>query len=615
MALSLLLPALFAANLPGAEPVGSRSDAPYHFALGKILREEGAFEQAGEHLRLAVFGAPGDAYLRIEYADFLLDSGDAEGAARELEAASSLAPADPAALKRLGHLLLQLARQREPAFAEARKVFEQLRSSRPGDLDVMSTLGRVYLSEQRFALAAEVFAESLGYWPQNRALHGSRIDALLRAGAMAEAAEAIEEFLRVDPQAIRARMTLADLKQRSGDSEGAFALLAATPRDSSGDVELFRQLAFALYEGRLFGDALYWLDRSLAAAGEGEQSAPQSLYLRALLLTAEDRAEEARGVLREMLASDPDRLDALELLARHLFGAGLWQETVALLAPRLDGGWDDQKAELVLLQAEALRRLDRADEALSWLVRAAETPDLRERALARQAETLLGLERGDDADEVLRELTADGSRRTLLMAAEACQREESFARSVPFLERLIGDSDSEQGDAGVENGNEEEGALAEEAELQALFWLGAAYERTGRTLEAEGHFQRFLQRRPDSAPALNYLGYMWADEGTHLDRALELIERAVALDPDNGAYVDSLGWAHFQLGNYQQARSRLERAAELMGDDAVVLEHLGDVYRVLGEREGAAEAYRRALELGADNVGEVQLKLQRLDQP
>jgi tetratricopeptide (TPR) repeat protein len=228
------------------------------------------------------------------------------------------------------------------------------------------------------------------------------------------------------------------------------------------------------------------------------------------------------------------------------------------------------------------------------VARTAGIPELRDRALATEAEMLLALGREAEADEVLAELTAGGEREALLLAAEVCQREEDFARSIPFLERLGAD------------GHED---------LQILFWLGAAYERTGRPLQAEEQFRRFLEREPDSAPALNYLGYMFADAGTNLDEALDLIERAVELDPDNGAYVDSLGWAHFRLGNYDEARLHLERAAELVGEDAVVLEHLGDVYEVLGEREDAVELYRRALELEGENADELRAKLDQLDRP
>ena len=102
---------------------------------------------------------------------------------------------------------------------------------------------------------------------------------------------------------------------------------------------------------------------------------------------------------------------------------------------------------------------------------------------------------------------------------------------------------------------------------------------------------------------------MWAEEGRNLDRALEMVQRAVALEPDNGAYVDSLGWTHFQLGQFAEAQGHLERAAVLVGEDPVVFEHLGDLYLAIGESGKAREVYERSLALEGENVEEVRRKL------
>jgi len=569
-------------------------EAPYDYALGKILLEEGEWTAAGESLLRAIEAVPDDPYLRVEYAGFLLNAGEVDAVTEQLDAARELGSSDIYVLKAIGQLQLQAARDDERYFAQARSAFEGLRESAPGDLEAMSTLGRIYLSERRFADAARVFEEALAYHPQARSLHGSLIDALLRAGETTQAERAIEGFLAVAPDSIRARMTLADLRQKRDDAAGAAEVLGATPHESVGDSAMYRDLAGALYDFGLYPEALFWLDRSLQVLEPGVVEEPQALFLRSLLLTSEGRDDEARADLERLVDIAPERLDALKFLVRHLFNIGEWQAAADRLEPRLDGDLDLPKAELAMLYARALRNLDRQEESLDWLARAAGKAELRDRALAQQAETLLGLERDEEADLVLAELVDRGGQEALLMAAEACQREERYARSVPLLEQVVAE---------------------DEGQLQALFWLGAAYERTGRPHEAESQFRRFLEQQPDSAPALNYLGYMWADNGTNLSEALEFVERAVALDPDNGAYVDSLGWAHYRLGNFEEAREHLERAAGLVGDDAVVLEHLADVYSELGQREEAVGLYRRALALGGENASSVEAKLQQLGSP
>ena len=91
-----------------------------------------------------------------------------------------------------------------------------------------------------------------------------------------------------------------------------------------------------------------------------------------------------------------------------------------------------------------------------------------------------------------------------------------------------------------------------------------------------------------------------------------LAERAVRLDPGNGAYVDSLGWAHFRLGQLPEARVYLERAVGLIPDDATICEHLGDVYAAAGETQKARASYRQALDLGGENAAAVERKLRGL---
>jgi Tfp pilus assembly protein PilF len=120
-----------------------------------------------------------------------------------------------------------------------------------------------------------------------------------------------------------------------------------------------------------------------------------------------------------------------------------------------------------------------------------------------------------------------------------------------------------------------------------------------------------LRREPDNPAALNFLGYLWADHGRHLDQAVEMIARALAQDPDNGAFIDSLGWAYYRQGRLAEARVQLERAARLTHGDAVVLEHLGDVYNELRLNELAKEQYRLSLAADPDN-SRVQAKLDAL---
>jgi tetratricopeptide (TPR) repeat protein len=115
---------------------------------------------------------------------------------------------------------------------------------------------------------------------------------------------------------------------------------------------------------------------------------------------------------------------------------------------------------------------------------------------------------------------------------------------------------------------------------------GTCYERLKNWPAAEADLQKALELYPDQPLALNYLGYSWVDQNRNLKQGMGLIEKAVALKPDDGYIVDSLGWAHYKLGNYAEAVRFLERAVELKPQDPVLNDHLGDaLWRVGRERE------------------------------
>ncbi len=120
------------------------------------------------------------------------------------------------------------------------------------------------------------------------------------------------------------------------------------------------------------------------------------------------------------------------------------------------------------------------------------------------------------------------------------------------------------------------------------YWYsrGTSYERIKKWPQAEADLLRALQLYPDQPMVLNYLGYSWIDQNKNLKQGMSLIEKAVALKPDDGYIVDSLGWAHYKLANYKEAVRYLERAVELRPEDPVLNDHLGDaLWRVGRERE------------------------------
>ena len=134
------------------------------------------------------------------------------------------------------------------------------------------------------------------------------------------------------------------------------------------------------------------------------------------------------------------------------------------------------------------------------------------------------------------------------------------------------------------------------------FNLGTAYDKLNRFDDVVQEMETAIKLDPHHADALNYLGYSYAERGIRMDQAVSLTKQAVALKPENGYYVDSLGWAFFKSGQVAEALVELKRAAALVGDDPVIYEHLGDIYATQQRLSDAREAWLHALELDPTNL-------------
>ncbi|MBI2438773.1 MAG: tetratricopeptide repeat protein [Lentisphaerae bacterium] len=139
--------------------------------------------------------------------------------------------------------------------------------------------------------------------------------------------------------------------------------------------------------------------------------------------------------------------------------------------------------------------------------------------------------------------------------------------------------------------------------LDSLFYFnyGAACERSGKLARSEELLLRAGKLDSENAEAFNYLAYMWAEKGLHLEQAREYAQHALDCEPDNGAFLDTLGWILYKQHQPAEALSWIEAAHYFMPDDPTILEHLGDVWFALGDAKEAIAWWQRSLEINADN--------------
>jgi tetratricopeptide (TPR) repeat protein len=146
-----------------------------------------------------------------------------------------------------------------------------------------------------------------------------------------------------------------------------------------------------------------------------------------------------------------------------------------------------------------------------------------------------------------------------------------------------------------------------------FFQRGIANERLKKWDKAEPDFRKALELNPEQPQVLNYLGYSWVDMNRNLQEGLEMIKKAVDLRPDDGYIVDSLGWAYYRLGRFDESVVELERAAELRAGDATINDHLGDAYWRVGRKLEATYQWKRALASEPDEaeVPKIQAKIDK----
>lgn len=152
------------------------------------------------------------------------------------------------------------------------------------------------------------------------------------------------------------------------------------------------------------------------------------------------------------------------------------------------------------------------------------------------------------------------------------------------------------------------GSVAKPADWMIFFQRAIAYERLKQWEKAEPNFRRALELNPEQPQVLNYLGYSFVDMNKNLDEGVDMIKRAVAARPDDGYIVDSLGWAYYRMGKFEDAVTELERAVQLRAGDATINDHLGDAYWRVGRKLEAVYQWNRALISEGEDVKPEQIK-------
>ncbi|RMG14227.1 MAG: tetratricopeptide repeat protein [Deltaproteobacteria bacterium] len=530
------------------QPAGTRryvsSRAYLHYLEGTLALEAGDFGRAESELTEALIHDPDSVEVRLALARAQWLRGRQAQARANARQVVEEAPDYVAGLRFWAEIL-----RLDGDAAGAGKVLERVIRLAGPDPETVSLLTRIYLDAGQVRRAWRLH-ERLAREKEAPAEHWVDLArGLDRRGDLEGARRAVARALAADPNSGHAHEYRGRLCARVGDVDCAFEAYRRA-------VELEPERAGLLLDAA----------RLLAGAGRTQAAfAAEELALAADPDSAALRAEAARlAMARDDVEVAARRLDAALRLDPHNDEARFYRAWLAEEA----GDFDAAARDYAQVRGPRYRDEARVRLAVVWAQQ------------GRSAEALAELER------LAAERPQDG-RVGLALAAAKAEVLEAKGDLPGAIEAL---------QAALPKAGPARGML--------LYRLATLLDEAGREGEALERMQEVLESDPRHAGALNYVGYRYAEQGIRLGEAERLVRRALAVEPDNGYIVDSLGWVLFRQGRLAEALETLERAARLLPEHPVVLGHLGEVLAAAGRRTRAARVLRRALDAVEAGKGE-----------
>jgi predicted Zn-dependent protease len=595
------------------------SDDPYEFILAKLAAQDGRYDEALSRMDKLAVRHPENVVLQFERAMILIDASRADAAEAALRKVTSDRPDFYDAQRVLGRLLLDRAGADRQKIDAALSHLQAAFKINPDDIGTGMAVAQILLSTNRTDEAENVLSLLLERAPDQRALNYTYAQVLTKLGRGDESKQYLERAVQVDPTFGPAIMQLIDIYQKENDWNKAADLMQPLIKEDPMNLDLQRQQAFFYLRAGLPEKAR----TSFKALVEADPKDTRSLFYLAEALNDLDQFEEANKIYQKLLEKTPDDPDLLASFGLSQIGQRKFDDAAKTFATLLaiadlpdnlkvlaktqlayidlqKGNYpsaldrtrpilvfrDKVNAQAVNIALEALRKQKRFADALALLQPLVEKFSADPFINARYVEMLLRTGEKDRARVAASTQLKFGSKNTVA-TAEAYVQTEQFEPALSMLRDALR-------------------TRPEELDLQ--FELGSVLERSGDKKSAERTFLEILDRHPEHAATLNYLGYMWAETGVNLERAAEMLTRAVKQEPRNGAYVDSLGWVYFRQGKLDLAEKYLTDATRLLPRDATVHEHLGDVFARRGDVHRALDLYRAALTLEPEPKDEAKLR-------
>jgi tetratricopeptide (TPR) repeat protein len=428
-----------------------------------------------------------------------------------------------------------------------------LEESAPDNPDLYGTLGDFYARARRWSDSATAYEQALENSPRSFDYRVFMASSLLQTDNLADvikARDVLREAVTMRGTDERALYLLSQAERRSGDASNAEGAARRLIVQNGKNPRGYIALAEALEDQRRYQPII----DALAPAVTSFSNANDNGLALTMILPHLGFAYQELGQFDKAISTF---------------------ETARKIAP------NDPSVTLYLIQAQLAGKYYNNAAELAHAARTTHPDDLR---LARMES--LALRRGGKVDQglaILEDIAR--SHNDDPEAVVALAQAYVDANRAPQAVKLLQDAQTR---------------LPGEATI--ALELGAVFDKQKKFNDAENVLRQLIAREPNNAIALNYLGYMLAERGERLGESVDYIKRALAIDPDNGSYLDSMGWAYYKDGKLDLALDNLKKAADQLTTNSVVQDHYGEILYKLGRYNDAILAWTRALAGDGDSV-------------
>lgn len=511
----------------------------------------------------------------------------------------------------LAHFVEGMAFEESGQMDKALEAYRKVLNVDPGQSDLASRVAVLLIQQEDFPQAIDVLKDAIKANPNDGEPY--RQLAFIYAKYLKKTDQAVDyanRAIALNPTDIDAYQRLCEIELAAGQQQKALNALDLAKKVKTNDASFWTRL------GKLYAAVLFTPDaqpkpeelkrvneifkKAVANAGDD----PAILKDVADYYAASQQLKEAIPLYLRVIELQPDDANAREKLATGFILTDQRGKAVELLEQIIKEHPEkyqpyDLLAQVLDDEARSLQRENRLDEAKARFAKVAANYEQSLLINPNHAGTYLRL-----AELLLGPLK--NPERAVKFLAEARRRFPGAPEIVYYL--AIAQREAKQTQRAVATFEEalREAQLDQDNEIvNAKFYFnyGVTAEQAGLYEKAADLLRRSIALDPTSAAeAYNYLGYMWADHNMHLDEAKEMIERALQIEPNNGSYLDSLGWVEFRQGKFDQALADLLRAVKnLDREDPIVFEHIGDTYLKLQRVSEALESWQKAFALDPKN--------------